>query len=86
MLSSWMSRFLVSSKFSQRVSTLEAYGLGDATVLAVGEEDQWVEGLLPNGEEMAETGAKGGLSWLQNRFRGRSLQARDTQKAAKAPS
>lgn len=43
-----MSRFLVSSKFSLTVSTYEAYGLDDDAVLAVGEQDWWVEGLVPS--------------------------------------
>lgn len=83
MLSSWMSRFLVSSKFTLTVSAYEAYGLDDDAVPAVGEQDWWVEGLVPSVEEMAETSAEGGLSWLQNGFRWRCSQVRDAQKAAK---
>jgi len=81
-----MSRFLVSSKFSRSVGTYEASGLGDVAVPAVGEQDQRVEGLLPSVDEMTETSAEGGLSWLQNGFGGRHLQTRDAQKAAKIPS
>lgn len=50
-----MSSFLVSSKFSQIVSIYKAYGLGDAAVPAVGEQEWWVVGLVPRVEEMAET-------------------------------
>lgn len=48
-----MSRFLTSSKSSQ---TFETHGLGDAGVLAVREQDQRREGLVPSTEEMTEIG------------------------------